>query len=229
MSRQPVVAGQFYPASASQLRVMIEKMVDNEAEKQDVIGLVSPHAGYVYSGSVAGAVISRVKFKDTFIILGPNHTGKGKPLSIMSQGTWQTPFGDVEIDAELAKHLLSITRHLQEDDAAHMFEHSIEVQLPFLQYFRPDIRIVPITLSVAGLDVYKEIGREMARAIKDTGREAVIMASSASIPTSPIGVCHVPSDMMLRGLPFPVWFGPRMMKVSLNLTLEMTAPATDPE
>ncbi len=178
MSRQPVVAGQFYPASASQLRAMIEKMVDKEAEKQDVIGLVSPHAGYVYSGSVAGAVISRVKFKDTFIILGPNHTGKGKPLSIMSQGKWQTPFGDVEIDTDLAKHLLSITRHLQEDDAAHMFEHAIEVQLPFLQYFKPDIRIVPITLSFASLDVYKEIGREMARAIKDTGREAVIMASS---------------------------------------------------
>ena len=178
MIRQPVVAGQFYPASASQLRAMIEKMVDEEAEKQDVIGLVSPHAGYVYSGSVAGAVISRVKFKDTFIILGPNHTGKGKPLSIMSEGTWQTPFGEVGIDAELAKHLLSITRHLQEDDAAHLFEHSIEVQLPFLQYFRSGIRIVPITLSVASLDVYKEIGREMARAIKDTGREAVIMASS---------------------------------------------------
>ncbi|MEE9366624.1 MAG: AmmeMemoRadiSam system protein B [Dehalococcoidales bacterium] len=178
MIRQPVVAGQFYPASASQLKVMIEKMVDAEAEKQEVIGLVSPHAGYMYSGPVAGAVISRVKFKDTFIILGPNHTGRGKPLSIMSQGKWQTPFGDVEIDAELAQHLLSITHHLQEDDAAHAFEHSIEVQLPFLQYFRPDIRIVPITLSFASIDAYKEIGREIARAINDTKREAVIMASS---------------------------------------------------
>ena len=178
MSRQPVVAGQFYPASASQLRVMIEKMVDDAVEKEDVIGLVSPHAGYVYSGPVAGAVISRVKFKDTFIILGPNHTGKGKPLSIMAQGKWQTPLGDVEIDAELAQHLLSITHHLQEDDAAHQFEHSIEVQLPFLQYFKPDIKIVPITLSFAGIDVCKEIGKEIARAISDTGREVVLMASS---------------------------------------------------
>ena len=178
MSRQPVVAGQFYPASASQLRVMIEEMVDEAVEKEDVIGLVSPHAGYVYSGPVAGAVISRVKFKDTCIILGPNHTGRGKPLSIMSQGKWQTPLGDVEIDAELAQHLLSLTRHLQEDEAAHQFEHSIEVQLPFLQYFKPDIKIVPITLSFAGIDVYKEIGEEIARAINDTGREAVIMASS---------------------------------------------------
>ncbi len=178
MIRQPVVAGQFYPASASQLRAMIKKMVDEEAEKQDVIGLVSPHAGYIYSGPVAGAVISRVRFKDTFIILGPNHTGRGKPLSIMSQGKWQTPLGEVEIDSELAQHLLSITRHLQEDEAAHLSEHSIEVQLPFLQYFRPDVRIVPITLSFASLDVYKEIGKEMARAIRDTRREAVIMASS---------------------------------------------------
>ena len=178
MNRQPVVAGQFYPASASQLRVMIEKMVDGEAEKEDVIGLVSPHAGYVYSGPVAGAVISRVKFKDTFIILGPNHTGRGKPLSIMTQGKWQTPLGDVEIDAELAQHLLSISGHLQEDVAAHQFEHSIEVQLPFLQYFKPDITIVPIMLSFASLDTYREIGKEIARAISDTGREAVLMASS---------------------------------------------------
>jgi len=178
MDRQPVVAGQFYPASASQLRAMIEQMVDEEAEKQDVIGLVCPHAGYVYSGPVAGAVISRVKFKDTFIILGPNHTGRGKPLSITAKGKWQTPLGDVEVDAELAGHLLSLTHHLQEDDAAQLFEHSIEVQLPFLQYFQPDIRIVPITLSFASIDAYKEIGREIARAIGDTGREAVIMASS---------------------------------------------------
>jgi len=178
MNRQPVVAGQFYPSSASQLKTMIEKMVDAEAEKQEVIGLVSPHAGYVYSGPVAGAVISRVKFKDTFIILGPNHTGRGKPLSIMSEGKWQTPLGDVDIDSELAQHLLSISQHLQEDDAAHLFEHSIEVQLPFLQYFRPDVRIVPITLSFASIDAYREIGKEIARAIIDTKREAVIMASS---------------------------------------------------
>jgi AmmeMemoRadiSam system protein B/AmmeMemoRadiSam system protein A len=178
MIRQPVVAGQFYPGSASQLRTMIEKMVDTEAEKEDIIGLVSPHAGYIYSGPVAGAVISRVKFKDTFIILGPNHTGRGKPLSIMSQGKWRTPFGDVEIDAELARHLLSTTRRLQEDEAVHAFEHSIEVQLPFLQYFRPDVRIVPITLSFASLDAYKEIGKEIARAIRDTGQETVILASS---------------------------------------------------
>jgi AmmeMemoRadiSam system protein B/AmmeMemoRadiSam system protein A len=178
MNRQPVVAGQFYPASASQIREMIEGMVDKNTEKEEVIGLVSPHAGYVYSGPVAGAVISRVRFKDTFVILGPNHTGRGQPLSIMTEGKWQTPLGDVEIDSELARHLLSISKHLQEDDAAHQFEHSIEVQLPFLQYFQPDVKIVPITLSFASLDAYREIGTEIARAIRETRKEAVIMASS---------------------------------------------------
>jgi len=101
MVRQPVVAGQFYPASPSQLKAMIKGLVDEEAVKEEVIGLVSPHAGYVYSGPVAGAVISRTRFKDTFIIMGPNHTGRGEPFSIMTQGEWQTPLGKVEIDSAI--------------------------------------------------------------------------------------------------------------------------------
>jgi len=178
MNRNPVVAGQFYPGSASELKAMIEMLIDKKAKKQDVIGLVSPHAGYVYSGPVAGAVISRIKFKDTFIIIGPNHHGRGKPLSIMTQGAWKTPLGEVEIDSELAGQILANSSHLQEDDAAHQYEHSIEVQLPFLQYFKPDIRLVPITLAYASGDVYKEIGREIAKAVKELNREIVIIASS---------------------------------------------------
>jgi len=178
MIRNPVVAGQFYPGAPYQLRSMIGRMVDKEAIKQDVIGLVSPHAGYVYSGSVAGAVLSRIKFKDTFIILGPNHTGAGVPFSIMTEGTWNTPLGDVEIDSELGKHLLSSSGYLQEDTLAHQYEHSIEVQLPFLQYFKPDIKIVPVIFSYASGDVYKEIGKEIASAIKELNKEVVIIASS---------------------------------------------------
>ncbi|MDP2931020.1 MAG: AmmeMemoRadiSam system protein B, partial [Chloroflexota bacterium] len=177
-TRQPVVAGQFYPSAAAQLKIMIEQFVDKKAAKEEVIGLVSPHAGYVYSGLVAGAVISRIKFKDTFIILGPNHTGRGKPLSIMTQGNWQTPLGNVEIDAELAGKILATSRHLAEDELAHQFEHSIEVQLPFLQYFKPDVKLVPIILSFAAGSTYKEIGREIAQAVKDLHRPVVIMASS---------------------------------------------------
>ncbi len=178
MIRQPAVAGQFYPGSASQLKTMIQGMVDETAEKEEVVGLISPHAGYPYSGPVAAATISRIKFKDTFIIIGPNHTGMGKPLSIMTEGTWETPLGPVEIDSALAKQILTTSSHLQEDYAAHQREHSIEVQLPFLQYFKPDIKLVPIILSYYRDTAYKEIGRAIAQAIKELNKKVVIIASS---------------------------------------------------
>jgi len=178
MIRNPVVSGQFYPESPSQLKTVIAGMVDEKAVKEEVIGLISPHAGYIYSGSVTGAVISRIKFKDTFIIMGPNHTGRGKALSVMTEGTWKTPLGEVEIDSELGKQILAVSSHLEEDHVAHQYEHSIEVQLPFLQYFKKDIKIVPIILAYSSGAIYKEVGKELARAIKDLNREVVIIASS---------------------------------------------------
>jgi len=178
MIRKPAVAGQFYPAQKTALRELIRGMVDETAVKEDAVGLVSPHAGYIYSGPVAGAVFSRIKFKDTFVIMGPNHTGIGKPLAIMTEGKWETPLGQVEIDTELAGQILAGSRYLQEDASAHHQEHSIEVQIPFLQYFKPDIRIVPITLGFASDAAYKEIGRAIARAVGDLKREVVIVASS---------------------------------------------------
>ncbi len=177
MIRNPVVAGQFYPASASQLRAMIGDFVDEKVQKEEAIGLLMPHAGYPYSGPVAGAAISRIKFKDTFVIMGPSHTGMGKPFSIMTEGVWKTPLGEVEIDSELAKQIVATSRNLQEDDRAHQQEHAVEVQIPFLQYFKLDIRIVPIILAYAPAAAYKEIGRDIARAIKELKREAVIIAS----------------------------------------------------
>jgi len=176
--RNPVVAGQFYPARASALKATIETMVAERAKREEVIGLISPHAGYIYSGAVAGATISRIRFKDTFIILGPNHTGMGKPFSIMTEGVWKTPLGEVGIDSELGKQLLAGSRYLEEDYLAHLHEHSIEVQLPFLQYFKPDFKLVPIILAHAGGAIYQEIGRAIAKAVKETGREVVIIASS---------------------------------------------------
>ena len=178
MVRNPVVSGQFYPESPDQLRAMIEGFVDEKAVKVEVIGLVSPHAGYIYSGPVAGAVISKIRFKDTFIIMGPNHTGSGKPLSIMTKGVWKTPLGEVEIDSELGKQILATSSYLEEDRGAHLYEHSIEVQIPFLQYFKRDIKIVPIMLAYATGATYKEIGKELAKAIKDLNKEVVIIASS---------------------------------------------------
>ncbi|MDP2729715.1 MAG: AmmeMemoRadiSam system protein B [Dehalococcoidales bacterium] len=178
MVREPVVAGQFYPGTPDRLRSMIKELVDEEATREEVIGLLSPHAGYVYSGAVAGAAISRVSFKDTFVVMGPNHTGAGKPFSIITEGAWKTPLGEVEIDSELGKQILASSEYLEEDHLAHQYEHSIEVQLPFLQYFKPDIKFVPICLSYATGEVYKEIGKGIARAAKELNKEVVIIASS---------------------------------------------------
>jgi len=178
MNRDPVVAGQFYPASPSELRSMIAEMVDDTVDKEEVIGAVSPHAGYMYSGTVAGAVLSRIQLAGTVIIMGPNHTGRGKSLSIMTAGEWTTPLGNVKIDSKLAKRILAKSKHLQEDSTAHQFEHSLEVQVPFLQYFKSDVKIVPIVLGLATGSVYKQIGQEIARVIKDLKREVVIISSS---------------------------------------------------
>jgi AmmeMemoRadiSam system protein B len=178
MVRNPIAAGQFYPASPVGLKRMIESLVDDRAKKVEVVGLVSPHAGYVYSGAVAGAVISRIKFKDTFVILGPNHTGRGKAFSIMTEGVWRTPLGDVEIDSELGRHVLATSSYMEEDFAAHQYEHSLEVQVPFLQFFRPDVMIVPVVLAHASGAVYKKIGKELAGAIKESKKGVIMLASS---------------------------------------------------
>jgi AmmeMemoRadiSam system protein B/AmmeMemoRadiSam system protein A len=177
MIREPAVAGQFYPSSPDELKKMIRGMVDEKLPKEDVIGYYAPHAGYMYSGPVVGAVVSRVYIKDTFVIMGPSHTGAGAPFSILTEGTWRTPLGDVEIDQELAKAILANSSHLKEDRLAHLQEHSIEVQLPFIQYFRSDIKFVPIMLSHTNDAVYRNIGLAIAKAIKDTGKGVVIVAS----------------------------------------------------
>jgi len=177
MIRQPAVAGQFYPKEAEDLKALIETLVDKNADKKDAIGALIPHAGYTYSGSVAGAVISQIKFKDTFVIIGPNHTGLGFPFSIMTEGKWVTPLGEVTVDTYLAEQILSSSQNLQADATAHQREHSIEVQLPLLQYIKPNFNIVPIAITHGNIEVYKEIGNAIAMAIKTTQREAVILAS----------------------------------------------------
>jgi AmmeMemoRadiSam system protein B len=113
MIRQSAYAGQFYPGNKAQLKTMIESFVHKDALREEALGLLAPHAGYIYSGPVVGEVLSRVKLTDTVIILGPNHTGRGVPFSIMTEGSWATPLGKVEIDSILANKLVSISRHLQ--------------------------------------------------------------------------------------------------------------------
>ncbi len=177
MIRSPSVAGYFYPASASELKAMLAKYINKNARKEEAVGLLMPHAGYQYSGAVAGAAISRVVFKDTFVIMGPTHSGLGQPFSVWPEGAWRTPLGDVEVDAELAQEIVSLSSYAEEDYLAHEDEHAVEVQLPFLQYIKPDVRIVPVILAGASLEVYREIGHAIAEAAAELKKEVVILAS----------------------------------------------------
>ncbi len=178
MVRRAVVAGQFYNGTAESLREQVRKYIDEKAKKEEVMGVLAPHAGFMFSGQVAGAVYSHIIFPDTFVILGPNHTGAGHPSAIMTKGKWQTPLGEVEIDSDLASKILANSKSLREDERAHSYEHSIEVQLPFLQYLGKDFKFVPICLSHLDSEACRDIGKAIAQAIKEEKKKVVIVASS---------------------------------------------------
>jgi len=178
MIREPAVAGQFYPGNGLELKENLESLIIKGARRAPALGIVSPHAGFMYSGSVAGEVFSKIELTGTYIIIGPNHTGRGRPFSIMKDGSWATPIGEVDIDKELAADLLKRSRLLQSDATAHAFEHSIEVQLPFIQFFKGDFKFVPIILSNANLATYREIGNNIADSIRESGKDILIIASS---------------------------------------------------
>jgi AmmeMemoRadiSam system protein B len=145
---------------------------------EEVIGVVVPHAGYLYSGRVAGAVYSRVAWCESWVILGPNHTGQGFRASIMTSGEWETPLGTVPVDGELAKAILRHSTILGEDPLSHAREHSIEVQLPFLQIREVPFRFVPISLYRHEYAVCQEVGQALAAAIRQAGRRVVLVAST---------------------------------------------------
>ena len=179
MIRRPAFAGQFYPQTEASLRKMLSGLIEPVSEKQDAIGVIMPHAGYVYSGHVAGATISKVELKKTVIILGTNHTGRGEKFSIMTGGSWMTPLGEVKIDSEIAGSILKESLLLKEDTLAHLQEHSIEVEIPFLQYLQNDIRIVPIAVSPwAELSECRSLGESIANGFKKIGRSGLFMAST---------------------------------------------------
>ena len=145
-----------------------------------LIGLVCPHAGYMYSGPVAAHAYYELALDgkpDVVVFFGPNHTGYGSGLAVMNEGAWRTPLGDVEIDSETAKNILKESAVLDVDEIAHQYEHSIEVQLPFLQYLYGDsFRIVPIAFLMQDLVSSREIGKAVAKALE--GKNGLIIASS---------------------------------------------------
>ncbi len=176
--RQPAVAGRFYPGRAEALTKEIEKYVEPNAEKICALGCVVPHAGYMYSGHVAGAVYSRLKLPERYVILGPNHTGTGDPLAIMTEGAWQTPLGNARIDNVLAEALMNAFHYLTEDEVAHSSEHSLEVQVPFLQKLVKDFCFVPICVGTGNLEVLTALGHAIAKVLGEEEEPVLIVASS---------------------------------------------------
>jgi AmmeMemoRadiSam system protein B len=177
--RKAAVAGYFYPQREKELREMISKMVLPGREKKKSICVVSPHAGFIYSGPVAGAVFSSVDLPSRYVILGPSHRGIRSRLAMMREGTWESPFGDVSVDTQLADLIMNHSDLIEEDSTAHLHEHSLEVQLPFIQYFRKDIAIVPICISFeAAYQELEELGRAIALGIKDSHEDVLIVAST---------------------------------------------------
>ncbi|MEM3396298.1 MAG: AmmeMemoRadiSam system protein B [Thermoplasmata archaeon] len=187
--REPAVAGAFYPASASSLRKSIEQCFLHELGfgripklgeqgKKRIKGVVAPHAGYVYSGPVAShayGALAEEGFPDTFIILGVNHHGFGEEVALTTQD-FLTPLGTAKIDMEIAKKLIS--EGIPDDKRAHEEEHSIEVHLPFLQYFKTDIQFVPIAMYRMDLPTAKKTGEAIKKAIATTNKDVVIIAST---------------------------------------------------
>lgn len=189
--RRPTQAGAFYEADAEALRAQIANCFlhrlgpgklpkVNEKGQRAIIGLVCPHAGYMYSGPVAANAYYELAADgkpDTVLILGPNHTGYGSGIAVMNDGFWRTPLGDVEIDGEAADEIVREARIVDVDETAHRFEHSIEVQLPFLQYlYGNDFRFVPVCFQMQDLASAEEVGNALVEVMN--ARNAVVIASS---------------------------------------------------
>jgi MEMO1 family protein len=178
VTRQPAVAGRFYPGQPDTLMDEIRRYTPPVSERISALGCVVPHAGYMYSGPVAGAVYSHLNLPKRYVILCPNHTGMGTPLSIMSTGSWVTPLGEVPIDEELASALKEHCDLLVEDSLAHRQEHAIEVQVPFLQALVEDFSFVPVAVGTSRFEALDQLGKALAKSIRNEAERVLIVASS---------------------------------------------------
>jgi AmmeMemoRadiSam system protein B len=180
--RRPAVAGRFYPRDPEDLRAEVQSYLSQERGNTRspvrAIGCIAPHAGYMYSGHVAGAVFARIEIPRLCIVLCPNHTGIGQPLAIVSDGAWETPLGEVPIATALATALKQRFPALQEDTAAHRAEHAAEVELPFLQLLQPELSIVPIALGTRRFEILDQLGSAIADVVAAQSEPVLIIASS---------------------------------------------------
>lgn len=192
MRRPPVVVGQFYPSDPAKLIRMIEWAFyyigfskipkPNTQGPRKIRGLIVPHAGYMYSGPTAAKAYQALAedgAPETFIIIGPNHAGLGGAISIMKEGIWETPLGEVEVDSEISAMIRERCELVEENPAAHRFEHSVEVQIPFLQaIYGNKFKIVPIVMLAQDLQSSKRLGEALSDAISASERDVVVVASS---------------------------------------------------
>lgn len=180
MIRPPAVAGRFYPDDPSRLRSEVDSFLarGSQEKKTRAIACVVPHAGYVYSGSVAGEVYSRLEIPRRVILVGPRHYPRGSALAIHSDGAWQTPLGLAPVDHLLAEKIVRAFPELREDTVAHSSEHSLEVQLPFLQQIVPSFAFVPIVIGPAQWSTLDRLGRALAAVIAAESEPVLLIASS---------------------------------------------------
>lgn len=178
MIRPPAVAGRFYSADPKQLARDVDQYLEEAPEKIHALGCVVPHAGYVYSGHVAGEVYSALQIPARCILIGPRHYPRGESMAILTEGSWQTPFGEAQIDSALAAEVAHACPRLREDSVAHQAEHSLEVQLPFLQRLVPGFRFVPIVLGTDRYPPLEELGHAVAKVVAAQKEPVLIIASS---------------------------------------------------
>jgi hypothetical protein len=176
--RRPAVAGAFYPADPKTLEETVRRCLGPPRPRTKAFGAIVPHAGYVYSGEVAGSVYARIDLGPRVVILCPNHTGLGASAALDPHDAWETPLGLVPLDRALADVMLRRCPSLQEDSSAHAREHSLEVQLPILQVCRPGITIVPICIGAPSLSLCREIGEALDALAADFGGPIPVIASS---------------------------------------------------
>jgi AmmeMemoRadiSam system protein B len=176
--RDPAVAGAFYPGSALALENELRKLVVVAEDRHELLACIAPHAGYIYSGGVAGELYGHLDLPSRVIVIGPNHTGVGARIAIAPHDRWRLPFGEHPLDVELAHLIAEKVPGASLDENAHWREHSLEVQIPFLLARRPDLRFVPICLSHLSLEESLEFGQMLAQLIEDLGDEVGLVASS---------------------------------------------------
>jgi MEMO1 family protein len=176
--RQPAVAGSFYEARPEKLERDVLRFVPPGLRPEAAIGAIVPHAGYVYSGPVAGAVYGRLRLPPVAVILCPNHTGRGAGAALDPSECWRTPVGDVPLARRLADRILEAAPSLEADSEAHRLEHSLEVQLPFLRILRPEVALVPICLGEVSLPLCREVGEAVGKVVREEAEPPILLASS---------------------------------------------------